>query len=166
VTLQESFRRYPIPWLIGLGYLLVGGGAAVFSMTRGFRNNNPGNIRLTSPPTPWQGWVGAAAQTDADFVQFATAEYGIRAMWKVLSNYYAAGYQSVADIVSRYAPSSENDTSAYIASVASRLGVDPAAILDFTDPATQTGLVAAMVTQEQGINPYSDDTIAQGIAAA
>ncbi len=49
---------------------------------RGIRNNNPGNIRKGDN---WQGL--AAEQTDEAFCVFRSAEYGIRALVKVLLNY-------------------------------------------------------------------------------
>ncbi len=49
---------------------------------RGFRNNNPGNIRHGEP------WLGLAEdQTDPDFCQFVSVEYGIRAMFRILETY-------------------------------------------------------------------------------
>ena len=44
-------------------------------IARGERNNNPGNIRHGAK---WQGL--ASTQTDKDFCQFISPEYGIRAI--------------------------------------------------------------------------------------
>lgn len=51
-------------------------------IARGERNNNPGNIRHGSK---WQGL--SAEQTDKDFCQFISPEYGIRAIYKLLQTY-------------------------------------------------------------------------------
>jgi hypothetical protein len=145
-------------WLIG-ALLLFGGGAVVYTATRGLRNNNPGNIKITNPPTPWQG--AAINQTDGTFVQFVNAESGIRAIARILNNYYSEGYQTVQDMISRW---SATDQQAYIANVASSLNVDPMAVLDMTQ--SLPALIAAIIQQENGINPYSDATIQTAIALA
>ena len=53
--------------------------------TRGERNFNPGNIDK-SDSTLWQGM--AAVQSDPRFVVFSDAVFGIRALAKILLNYY------------------------------------------------------------------------------
>jgi len=86
--------------------------------TRGVRNHNPGNIRRSSDP--WQGL--AAEQTDPAFFQFISAAYGIRALVKTLITYQDKhGLQTVAEIISRWAPSSENNTGSYISAVRTSL---------------------------------------------
>jgi hypothetical protein len=145
-------------WLLG-ALILLGGGAVVYTATRGLRNNNPGNIKITNPPTPWQG--AAINQTDGTFVQFVNAESGIRAIARILNNYYAEGYQTVQDMISRW---SATDQQAYIANVAGSLNVDPMAVLDMTQ--SLPALIAAIIQQENGINPYSDATIQAAIAMA
>lgn len=130
-------------------------------MTRGLRNNNPGNIRY-SPDNPWQGL--ASPPSDGTFCVFTSPTYGIRALAKLLNNYYAEGAQTVTDIINRFAPPSENDTGAYVANVAARLGVAPTDVLDFNTQLPD--LIKGIVVQENGVNPYSDDTINQGIALA
>lgn len=152
-------------WWLAAGLVLLGGGAAVYTATRGLRNNNPGNIALTSPPTPWVGAV--TPNTDGTFVQFTTPEFGIRAIAVLLTNYFAEGYQSVQDIISRY---SSTDQASYIANVSNALGVNPTDVLDLSNPSDGNSqlpdLISAIITQENGINPYSDATIANGISAA
>ena len=60
----------------------------VYDMSRGLRNNNPGNIRKTGDK--WQGL--STTQTDDSFFQFTDAKYGIRAMAKLLKNYQSEQY--------------------------------------------------------------------------
>lgn len=94
---------------------------------RGIRNNNPGNIRLGSDR--WQGM--SAVQTDGVFIQFDSMLYGIRALIKLLMNYYNKyGLMTVRDIISRWAPDNENNTTAYIKFVADYLGVEPDNVLN------------------------------------
>lgn len=162
-------------WAVGivLGVLLLGGGGyAVYSMTRGLRNNNPGNIKYDG--TPWEGL--ANPPSDGTFAIFTDAIYGIRALGKILSNYIAIDgiAPTVTALISRWAPPSENDTAAYIAAVANSLGVDPNTTLDLSatlsdgspNP-TLPALVAAIIQHENaGLQPYSADTLAQGLTLA
>ena len=82
-------------------------------MTRGMRNNNPLNIRRVVGVT-WKGEVAAPIE-DRQFVQFASLEYGLRAAFCILRT-YRDRYKAVCieDIITRWAPPTENDTDAYI----------------------------------------------------
>lgn len=139
--------------------LLFGGGTVVYSKIRGIRNNNPGNIRLTNPPTPWVGAV--TPNTDGDFVQFDTPEHGIRALAIILLHDVANGFRTPNQIIRRY---SATDQDAYVQNFADALGIDPDGEVSFPDQLPDA--IGAIVSQENGINPYSDATIAAGIAMA
>lgn len=145
-----------------LGTVLLGGlGVGAYRMTRGLRNNNPGNIRRSADA--WQGL--APVQTDPDYFQFVRPEDGLRALARVLLNYEQRyGLNTVRKIVSRWAPHSENPTEAYIHAVARRLDVGP------DDPINVDmrlpGLVTAITYQENGIQPYTSATIAEAVRAA
>ena len=84
-------------------------------MTRGQKNNNPLNIRKVAG-TVWKGQ--RTLQADREFVQFITVEWGIRAAFRLLET-YRKKYNAVCiqDIITRWAPPSENNTSAYIKDV-------------------------------------------------
>jgi hypothetical protein len=149
--------------VIGGLTLLGGGGVAVYTMTRGLRNNNPGNIR--DDGTDWEGL--ATPRNDGTFLRFIDPTYGIRAMARILSNYVVVDglAPTVTALISRYAPPTENDTAAYIQAVSSRMGVDPNAPLDIAGDLPV--LIAAMIPQENaGFQPYADATIQQGVALA
>ena len=94
-------------------------------MTLGERNNNPLNIRRGK--TPWIGEIPQSSSPrggrEGAFVQFATLEHGIRAAYQILDT-YKQKYHAVCieDIISRWAPPSENDTEAYIRSVCTLTG--------------------------------------------
>lgn len=78
---------------------------------RGIRNNNPFNIRRSL--NSWRGKIKHSS--DPDFEQFTTIVYGIRAGIQLLLNgYLRSGYKTVPQIINKYAPSSENNTSGYI----------------------------------------------------
>lgn len=125
-------------------------------MTRGERNNNPCNIRIS--PIAWKGKV--ALNTDGAFEQFDNAEDGIRAGAKILCNYYRLyGLQTVSQLISRWAPRSENDTSSYIACVARDLGVGPNDPLDFSSVQIIAKLVTAVIRHENGDQPYDEGLI-------
>lgn len=84
-------------------------------MTRGERNCNPLNIRRVAG-THWRGEV--AVQDDPAFVQFEDMTWGVRAALKLLRTYrdkYAA--TSIKEIITRWAPETENNTDDYIAAV-------------------------------------------------
>lgn len=128
------------------------------SMKRGIRNNNPGNIRHGDD---WQGM--SPEQTDDDFVQFTKPEWGIRAMVRVLRSYARRNVNTVASIITTWAPDVENDTGAYISHVAQQLGVSP------HDPIPESALpnlLAAIIKHENGVQPYSFVTINLGISLA
>lgn len=149
-------------WIAGGLLLLAGGGAVTYThfKQRGIRNNNPGNIRRGT--TNWRGM--AATQTDAAFLQFQSPEYGIRAMTKILRTYQSAyGLRTVAGIISRWAPPTENDTAAYIATVARAVGKAPDAPLTDAD---LVPLVTAIIKHENGIQPYPENLIRAGVAMA
>lgn len=79
-------------------------------MTRGIRNNNPGNIRHSS--SRWKGMT--KEQTDSVFVTFKTMIDGIRALLVTLRTYYVKHHlMTCSQVIERYAPPSENLTKAY-----------------------------------------------------
>ncbi|ELF3953060.1 structural protein [Salmonella enterica] len=119
---------------------------------RGIRNNNPGNIRWGDD---WQGLVAKPRRTDKAFCQFTTPEYGIRAMIIILRNYQRRhGLNTVTGIINRWAPSSENNTQAYINSVAQATGVAPDKPVDTTDSRFMVKLLQAIIRHENGVQPY------------
>jgi hypothetical protein len=127
-------------------------------VTRGERNNNPGNIRLG---IKWQGM--APDQTDPAFVQFQTPEWGVRAIARILLSYEKDGITTIRGIINRWAPPSDNNpTDAYIKNVSTRCNIAPDDYINITDQLF--GLVSAIIYQENGEQPYPDNTIHSGIA--
>ncbi|MFA7399113.1 MAG: structural protein [Sideroxydans sp.] len=128
---------------------------------RGIRNNNPGNIRHGS--ARWQGM--SPTQTDTNFVQFITPEYGIRALSILIGNYYSKnGLNTVRKIISRYAPSSENNTDAYAQAVSKAIGVTPDTIINVNTH--KVALVEAIIKHENGAQPYSMAQLNNGVMMA
>jgi len=136
------------------------------STPRGIRNNNPGNLR--EPPSGGDQWDGERA-TDDDpvFEEFEAPEYGIRALAKVLLRYYRVyELDTVSKIIHRWAPPSENDTTAYVALVAARLDVNANISISLDNKGLLELLVRAIIKHENGIQPYTDETIIAGLDMA
>lgn len=128
-------------------------------LPRGIRNNNPGNIKKTEDV--WQGSDG----DDGEFVTFIEAEYGIRALTKLLNRYYHDHkLVTIHDIISRYAPESENDTGKYINFVADKMGKREDEVLKF--PLDLMVLVEAIIIFENGYCPYSVSVLHDGLKLA
>jgi len=106
------------------------------------RNNNPGNIRTSADA--WQGKTGSDVR---GFVIFDTLPHGYRALYKLLSNYIAKGYNTIDKVVNKWAPPSENDTETYIKNVVKRTGIDRYTKLNRSDLYT---LGLAISIQEHG----------------
>ncbi|NBM49380.1 MULTISPECIES: structural protein [Proteus] len=118
---------------------------------RGERNNNPGNIRHGSK---WQGL--SAQQTDKDFCQFVSPEYGIRAIYKLLETYQKKyELNTVESIIDRYAPPNENNTVSYINRAAKDIGVSVNEPINVSSKPVAIALATAIVGVELGYQPYS-----------
>jgi hypothetical protein len=128
---------------------------------RGVRNFNPGNVRL-NPGIPWKGM--AAVQSDPDFITFESAEYGIRAIVRILRSYSRLGINTVDGIINRYAPANENNSLAYVIDVCSQLKVGPHDPISIE--AHMPELVKAIIRHENGTCPYDDIQINTGIGIA
>ena len=117
---------------------------------RGLRNCNPLNIRLSTDK--WRGMK--ARQTDSDFCQFESMEWGWRAAFWLLTRTYYHKYRlyTIRTIIRRWAPSSENDTSAYIANVSLLTGIDPDEPIGIPSdrPSRWMAVGVAMAIQENG----------------
>lgn len=136
--------------LLALAVLIVGGGAVVAgkALARGLRNNNPGNIKeFSGDRTQWQG--ERATDDDPVFEEFTYMWEGVRALAVTLLTYSRKyGLNTVRGIISRWAPGSENNTAAYIASVSAALGVKPDQVIDVR--ARLLPLVKAICVHENG----------------
>lgn len=117
-------------------------------MSRGLRNCNPGNIRITKDK--WQGL--RAKQEDKSFFQFTEMKWGYRALIRTLQNYRLKwGCQTIADFINRWAPATENNTSGYISRVCKEMQVPNIYVPDINDKATMCAFAAAISQVENGV---------------
>ena len=117
---------------------------------RGLRNNNPLNIEKTKGGNPWQGEI--VPSKDSRFAQFTSMAYGYRAAFKLLNNYQRNyGLDTIRKMISRWAPSNENHTEAYVKAVSDRSGVPAAGRTTTTNHDVMVPIVAAMSFVENGV---------------
>ena len=110
---------------------------------RGYRNNNPLNIRRTE--TRWQGQIDG---DDKDFCTFASPVYGWRAALIILMRTYRKrGWNTIQEIIAHWAPDNENDTAAYTRNMVRLTGIPPDRVLNMAD---YMPLAKAMARFENG----------------
>ncbi len=120
--------------------------------TRGFRNNNPGNIRHGDQ---WKGL--RTLQTDDDFCQFECIEYGIRAIFRILTTYRQHfNILALKDIIHRWAPPNENKTEAYLHAVCHLTRLQPDTTIN---PIDYPIIVDAIMYVENGYQPLNVEFI-------
>lgn len=144
-------------------------------ITRGYRNKNLGNIDYHKR-NDWVGQLGIeTGVVNPRFALFDSFEHGIRALSILLLNYRgkdglpnvgATGIDTVFELISRWAPSNENDTLSYAKAVAARLGVDMYKSIDISQPKILKGVVMGIINHENGGIPVTEDVIESGIKMA
>ena len=128
-------------------------------MTLGERNNNPLNIRKV-PGTHWRGEVSSPLGEvgRGAFVRFSSIAYGLRAAFCILRT-YRDKYKLVCieDIITRWAPPTENDTRKYICDCCKLTGFGGKERLTESN---WPQLVGAMARLESGMN-LTEETLNQ-----
>lgn len=118
--------------------------------TRGERNNNPLNIEFN----PKNNWKGARRpRVDRRFEEFNTIDDGIRAALIIIRKYMAPkplgyGCNTIAKLITRWAPPSENDCRNYIQYVSFQTSFLEDHPLKFTDRDAVCAIVSAMAMME------------------
>lgn len=149
---------------------VVSGGMAMAEETKiqpiSIRNNNPGNIKISG-----DNWDGSISGGEGGFVKFESPEMGARAMAKLLGNYQTKhGLNTVGGMINRWAPPSENDTSTYASTVASRMGVGVDDVIDFSKNRGHLKSMMRHMIDYEGGNPaktyYTDKIINSGVNLA
>jgi hypothetical protein len=129
-------------------------------MLRGFRNCNPGNIR------PGQHFHGEVGVDEGNYSIFVNPHFGIRAIAVDLRTKIRHGLNTVAKIIFKYAPPSENDTVAYVKAVCHDIGFKSDTVIDADDEPTLCKFVRAIIVHENGSCPYADADIAAAVEDA
>ena len=146
--------------------------------TLGVRLNNPGNLEWGSP---WEGLVPreqsryykTGTRQRQRFCEFKDAASGIRAIARTLITYFdkrkaqdGSPIDTVAEVVARWAPSFENNTSAYANHVAKLMSVDPDQILDIKSYDVMYGLVTGIIAHENAGYAYPAEVVEEGLRRA
>ena len=126
-------------------------------ISRGYRNNNPLNIRRCAK----NRWVGLAeVQGDGEFCVFRSMVYGFRAAFVLLRTYGRRyGCNTLRGIISRFAPPGENDTGAYVDFVSHRVGIGADCPIAGNDADLWIRIVKAMAVYENGSEPRHEDVV-------
>jgi hypothetical protein len=105
---------------------------------RPVRNNNPGDLEHAKHGSDWVGLLPECDMTPAQkaeprFCVFANPQMGFRALVILLRNYQRLySCNTIAEIVSRFAPPVENPTAEYTDTIAYDCGVSPDAPFDLS----------------------------------
>lgn len=130
------------------------------NVSLGLQDNNPGNIIYDG--TQWQGMTGV----NQGFVTFKNIAYGIRALGIDLTTKINEGYNTVTEIIYRYAPASAgNDPATYTQVVSQLTGLAPNQAL-IADGDTLLKLIRGIIYVENGAGNaalISDDDIKEGL---
>lgn len=124
----------------------------------GIRNNNPLNIVYDKN----NKWHGQLKGVKGRFTAFTSMMWGFRAAAIILKKYIKVHKRdTIKKIISAWAPSSENDTKAYINFVSRVAGYDPDEKIDFNDMIKMLRIMSAMCQMENGrqYNPQSDNEL-------
>ncbi len=118
------------------------------TLPRGYRNNNPLNIRYSNV----NNWLGKITNnTDGAFEQFITMPYGYRAALYLLRKYIKTyGCNTIKKIIEKWAPPSENNTDGYITSVCRITGYQPTTEVNYNNAEQLCKLAYAMSIVENG----------------
>ena len=123
-------------------------------MTRGYRNNNFGNIVKTFSKGIQTFWTGEIKGNDERFKTFKDAAHGYRAIFVLLDSYLNKGRNTIEKIISVYAPSNENNTNGYINRVSKLTNLQADEALTKNE---FYKIVLAISEVENGIKPNEKD---------
>jgi hypothetical protein len=156
----------PVPPMSGrdLGGGLRAGGAQASGGSAGggnweVRNNNFAGMRRPGVPA-----AGGPMTNPSGWQSFDTPEAGIQGIANQLDRYASGAttgspLTTIRQIVSTWAPPSENPTAQLIARASQVVGVSPDQPLDLSNPAVKGKLVEAMIRGEQGGNLPIDQSV-------
>ena len=139
----------------------------------GIRLNNPGNIEISNDQ--WQG-LAPRNKWHERFFAFASAVHGIRAIARLLITYQdkrkaldGSKIDTVREIIERWAPPEENNTSSYVRHVRQVLGLNSAEYpgeVDVHKWEDVRELVIGIIKHENAGYRYPDAVIDKGLVMA
>jgi hypothetical protein len=104
---------------------------------------------------------------DTDFFIFQSPIYGIRAIARTLITYQDKyGLQTINDLISRWAPPTENQTNAYVAEVVAKTGLTASQSINMHSYVDLKAVVAAIIAQENGQQPYTATQLDKALVLA
>ncbi|EBY9121413.1 hypothetical protein D6T32_00905 [Salmonella enterica subsp. enterica serovar Virchow] len=118
------------------------------------RFNNPANLRYAT------GYETANTRS-GKFAVFPSLDEGVLAAAKQLQIYGTKGINNIHDIISKWAPSNENNTKAYIGHVVNATGRSEFEKLNLNDTRTLAKLITAMSVKEGAGSRLSEEKVIQ-----
>ncbi|HFG7794234.1 TPA: hypothetical protein ACGIMY_002249 [Salmonella enterica subsp. enterica serovar Saintpaul] len=118
------------------------------------RFNNPANLRYAA------GYETANTRS-GKFAVFPSLDEGVLAAAKQLQIYGTKGINNIHDIISKWAPSNENNTKAYIGHVVNATGRSEFEKLNLNDTRTLAKLITAMSVKEGAGSRLSEGKVIQ-----
>ncbi|EGG9165381.1 hypothetical protein HG855_004584 [Salmonella enterica] len=118
------------------------------------RFNNPVNLRYAA------GYETASTRS-GKFAVFPSLDEGVLAAAKQLQIYGTKGINNIHDIISKWAPSNENNTKAYIGHVVNATGRSEFEKLNLNDTRTLAKLITAMSVKEGAGSRLSEGKVIQ-----
>jgi hypothetical protein len=143
---------------MGPGWLSVqrpDGTTEKISGSRNWRNNNPGNIEYGQFAQK-NGAIGS----DGRFAIFPNYETGRKAKENLIFEGKKYSNLSLTDAINRYAPPSENNTSAYQSKVLASVGGANKKMSDYTTE--ERGRILDAMQKQEGFKPGTTTAIAMG----
>ncbi len=134
------------------------------SLPRGYRNNNPLNVRKNAA-NAWKGKV--VPGSDPAFEQFITMAYGYRCALYLIRKFIRAGHNTLLKLITeKWAPwgDGNNNPTNYANFVANGVGISPNAKLDPNNREQLCKIAYWMAWKENGSAPSSMDDIYAGWA--
>ncbi|PZW48446.1 hypothetical protein C8P66_105196 [Humitalea rosea] len=130
--------------------------------TIGYKRKNPGNLMVHS--IPYSGKV--VVKDKSGPVTFISMEKGLRALAMDIKMKSKTIF-SITDILTLYAPSSENNTAVYIKYVATKTGKGATEKLVYND-AVYIALMQAIISMEIGFGtcPFTEEQLQTAVTAA
>ncbi|ELX5780168.1 TPA: hypothetical protein O3J01_001794 [Salmonella enterica subsp. enterica serovar Saintpaul str. CFSAN004159] len=118
------------------------------------RFNNPANLRYAA------GYETANTRS-GKFAVFPSLDEGVLSAAKQLQIYGTKGINNIHDIISKWAPSNENNTKAYIGHVVNATGRSEFEKLNLNDTRTLAKLITAMSVKEGAGSRLSEEKVTQ-----